>query len=203
MSHISRKLGKIFKLISLKKQNIVFSDENHNNCIHQNKYSKPFEHAYQVVGQSGEFLIWRIRLPQLFCKFSFKYWFVWLNILAIGNPVFNRVYLLNPLCVWEYKHMLQVFGGNRLILYIFQCSAYLAWAFCLLSQKNNCHKSNNLCQSVSRFQLMKAFSKLIQPLFYLTTGSLMKLIRIVGIPNTVVTMEISAAACIPHCAKYP
>ena len=70
-------------------------------------------------------------------------------------------------------------------------------------QKNSRHKSNNSCPSVSEFQLLKASSKLIQPLCYLTTGLLMKLIGIAGIPNTVVTMEISAAAYISYCAKHP
>lgn len=50
---------------------------------------------------------------------------------------------------------------------------------------------------------MKASSKLIQPLFYFTTGLLMKLIWIAGIPNTVVTVKISATAYIPYCAKHP
>lgn len=70
-------------------------------------------------------------------------------------------------------------------------------------QKNNCHKSNNSCLSVSKFQVMKTSSTLIQLLFYLKTGLLMKLIRIAGIPNTVVIMEISACSIYPLLCKTP
>jgi len=77
------------------------------------------------------------------------------------------------------------------------------FSFYYKRQKNNHRKSNNSCQSVSKFQFMKASSKLIQPLFHLTIGLLMKLVQIAGIPNTVVKMEFYGAAYISHCAKHP
>lgn len=87
--------------------------------------------------------------------------------------------------------------------YTFSSIPYLS-LFLSKIQKNNFHKSNNSCQSVSKFQLVKASSKLIQPLFYLTTGLLMELIWITGIPNTAVTMEIFLLQCIsPTVQKHP
>lgn len=79
--------------------------------------------------------------------------------------------------------------------YTFSSISYLS-LFLSKIHKNNFHKSNNSFQSVSKFQLVKASSKLIQQLFYLTTGLLMELIW-TGIPNTAVTMEIF------HCTVYP
>lgn len=104
MCHISSNIWKLFfnmyfkNTYFWKKQSIIFSAENHYNCIRQNKYSKPFEHAYQVVGQSGEFSILRITFPQIHFQ---------ILISQVEYPAY-----------WKYSFQLHLFAKSSLCLRI-------------------------------------------------------------------------------------
>lgn len=138
----------------------------------------------------------------MFCKLlSFNCWLIWLNAGYWKSSFQGNSFAKSSLCLRVQTQSTNIFWGIASSYAVFSIP-YLS-LFLSKIQKNYFHRSDNSCQSVSKFQLVKASSKLIQQLFYLSTGLLMELIW-TGIPNTAVTTEIFLLQCVsPTVQKHP